>query len=340
MEVRLRSTTPLLLGLSLAAAILSTSLTAAAADPASVPTIRELPEDWYPESLAAGPDGSLYVGSWRQGAVARVRPDGSAPEILVKPGSNGLANGQGVLVDARAGLLWVCSGALGFTTVPMTPSALKSYNLATGAPRGSYTMPDSGHCNDLAQDVDGTIYVTDSYHPRILKLSPGETALGVWIDNPLLGSGDPKYFLNGIAVDPQGALYVSAVMAVPYVLKVDMQPGRKPGAIHRIEAPRTFKNVDALRYLDANHLVLFESNAFGKDGPYGGAITLATLDRDRITGLRTLAAGLNDPSSGLIQNGRVWYIESKYGLLMAHPNDDPAVPRHVPFHVGSAPLSK
>jgi len=313
---------------------------AKAADAIAVPTLRALPNDWYPESLAAGPDGSLYVGSWRQGAVAELRRDGSASKILVKPGSNGLANAQGVLVDTKAHLLWVCSANIGFTTVPATPSALKSYDLSTGAPRASYTMPDHGYCNDLAQASNGTIYVTDSYHPRILRLARGDAALHVWLDNPMLGSGDSKYYLNGIAIDPRGSLYVSAVMAAPYVLRVKMRPDGKPGAITRVEAPRVLKNVDALRYLDKDHLVLFESDAFGGDGPYGGAVTLARLDGDRMTRLTTLAAGLNDPSSGLILDGRVYYIQSKFGLLLAHSKDERAIPRRVPFDVRSVALPK
>lgn len=51
--------------------------TAASTTAAPTATLRDLPVDWYPESLAAGPDGTLYVGSWRQGAVARLKPDGS-----------------------------------------------------------------------------------------------------------------------------------------------------------------------------------------------------------------------------------------------------------------------
>ena len=326
-----------------ASILLALSLTIAATMPAAAnppgAKMRDLPEDWYPESVAAGPDGTLYVGSWRQGAVARLKPR-SEPEILVKPGANGLANAQGVLVDAQAGLLWVCSGTMGHTTVPTTPSALKSYDLATGAPRGSYPLPDTGYCNDLAQAADGAIYVSDSLHPRILSMRAGDTALHIWLEDSLLGSGDARFYLNGIAVDPAGGLFVSTVMAADYLLKVDWKPGGKAGAVHRIQAPRVFKNVDAVRILDATHLVLFESNAFGKDGPYGGQVTLATLADDRIGKLQTLVAGLNDPSSGLILDGRVWYIESKYGLLLAHPNDDAAIPRQVPFYIGSVSLPR
>jgi hypothetical protein len=126
----------------LAGALLALATTAATAAP---PATQALPEDWYPESVAIGPDGAFYVGSWRQGAVARLKP-GAAPKagVLVKPGANGLANGQGVLVDAKHQALWVCSGNSGFTTVPQTPSALKRYDLATGAPRASYAMPGCG----------------------------------------------------------------------------------------------------------------------------------------------------------------------------------------------------
>jgi sugar lactone lactonase YvrE len=314
----------------------------ALATPAQPPAVLPLPPDWYPESVAIGPDGSFYVGSWRQGAVARLRPAAEGtedwqPEVLVPPGSNGLANGQGVLVDAQDGRLWVCSGSMGFTTVPMTPSALKAYDLATGAPRGSWPMPGSGYCNDLAQDGRGTLYITDSLHPRVLRLRPGATALEVWTEDPALGGGEGGYFLNGIAVTADG-LYVSAVAAVPYILRVGIGAGGAAGPVVRVPAPRVLRNVDAIRADGPGRLVLFESNAFGTDGPYGGAVTLARVADGRIAALETVVGGLNDASSGVVAGGRVWFIESKYGLLLAHKGDDAAVPRGVPFDLQSRAL--
>ncbi|MET3478934.1 hypothetical protein [Variovorax atrisoli] len=318
----------------LAGALLALATTAAVAAP---PVVQALPEDWYPESVAIGPDGAFYVGSWRQGAVARLKP-GSAPkaEVLVKPGTNGLANGQGVLVDAKRGALWICSGNIGFTTVPSTPSALKRYDLATGAPRASYAMPDGGYCNDLAQDARGNLYVTDSHHPRVLKLAPGAASLATWKEDPALAGAGPYKGLNGIAIDGGRDVYVSLVAAAPYVLRIGLGADGKAGDVTRVEAPRELKNVDAIRAWKPGRLVLFESNAFG-EGPYGGQITVARVEGTKL-GLRTVVSGLNDPSSGAVWGDRVYFIESKYSLLTKRKEGDGPVPTGVPFDIQSRAL--
>jgi hypothetical protein len=307
--------------------------------PPHSPELLPLPLDWYPESIAVSERGVFYVGSWRQGAVARLKPGTNKPEILVPPGSNGLANGQGLLVDSARHLLWVCSGTMGFTTVPTTPSALKSYDLESGAPRGSYVMPDQGYCNDLAQDKRGALYVTDSLHPRILRFDAAASKLVIWKESPAFGTGD-KYYLNGISIDAQQRLYVSPVMAEPYLLRMPIDEHGAPGDVTRIAAPRILKNADAIRSLSGDRLLIFESNAFGHDGPYGGAVVVAQLDGNRISSLTPVVAGLNDPSSGVVFGDRVYFIESKYGLLLAHPKDDAAIPRNVPFDVESRPLPR
>ena len=301
---------------------------------ALVPDVRPLPSDWYPESVAVSAQGTFYIGSWRQGAVARIEPGAAKPEILVPPGSNGLSNGQGLLVDSAHRLLWICSGSMGFTTVPRTPSALKSYDLESGEARGSYAVPDAGYCNDLAQDAHGALYVTDSLHPRVLRFDERAGKLVVWKESPAFGTGD-RYFLNGIAIDEQQRMYVSTVMAKPYLVRIRIDARGNAGEVARVGAPRTLKNADALRSLGGGRLLIFESNAFGQDGPYGGAVSLAQVTGDRVTKLLTLVAGLNDPSSGVVYDGRVYFVESKYGILLAHPHEDAAIPRNVPFDMQS-----
>ncbi len=305
------------------------SAAAAHTPAAAAPGVWLLPDDWYPESVAAGPDGSFYVGSWRQGAVARLSPGGELPQVLIRPGANGLVNAQGVLVDAERQDLWVCSGDSGFATVPITPSALKRFDLDSGAVRASYAMPDNGYCNDIAQDGQGNLYVTDCRNPRVLRLAPRSDVLTVWKEDPLLAGTGPFKGLNGIAIDSGQAIYVSLVAAAPYVLRIALAGNGAAGAVERIDAQRELRNVDAIRAWKPGRLVLFESNAFGH-GRYGGQITLARVAGTRMT-LRTVVAGLNDPSSGVVVGGRVYFIESKYALLLEHKDDDAAVPRGVPF---------
>jgi hypothetical protein len=47
---------------------------------------------------------------------------------------------------------------------------------------------------------------------------------------------------------------------------------------------------------------------------------------------------LNDPSSGVVSGGRVWFIESKYGLLTHRKPADGPIPAGVPFDLQSVPL--
>ncbi|MGH8081918.1 MAG: hypothetical protein ACREP7_15190, partial [Lysobacter sp.] len=257
-------------------------------------------------------------------------------QTWVQPGANGLANGQGVLVDSRRNALWVCSGNIGFTTVPTTPSALKRYDLATGQALASFPMPDQGYCNDLAQDRHGNLYVTDSLHPRVLRLADGGKALTIWKQDPLLTGTGPYKGLNGIAIDADRDVYVSLVAAVPNILHIALQADGKAGAVTRVEAPRELKNVDAIRAWKPGRLVLFESNAFGQ-GAFGGQISVARIEGDRMA-LRTVVSGLNDPSSGALVGDRLYFIESKYRLLFQHHDDGTPVPEGVPFDLQSKEL--
>lgn len=326
---------PFFSGMTLIAGLLASTIALAA------PNAHMLPPDWYPESVVAAQDGTLYIGSWRQGAVVRIHPDGIT-RLLVPPGRGGLANTQGIALDEARRTLWVCSGNLGLTTVPATPSALKRYDLATGEAQASYPLPDEGYCNDLVVDGAGTVYLTDSYHPRVLRLRRGDTALSVWLDRPELLNNSPKlemngkrFTFNGIALDGD-RLYLSAVAAVPWLWRIDIGADGAAGASTRLDMPRPLRNADALRVLGRNDLLVFESNAFGEKRNEG-AITRLHLAGDQAM-LHTLVQGLDAPSSGTYTQGRVWFIESKYDLLLRHAQNPAAIPDQVPFTVQSIPL--
>jgi hypothetical protein len=62
---------------------------------------------YYPEGIAAGPGGTLYVGSIGTGAIVRIPPGSSTPETFLPP-RPAFAT-YGMAVDAPRGLLWVCT---------------------------------------------------------------------------------------------------------------------------------------------------------------------------------------------------------------------------------------
>ena len=68
-----------------------------------------LPEHAHPEGVVFDVAGNLYVTSMGRGAVDRVRPGANAAEPFIAPGSGGLMGAQGGRIDAKRGLLYVCS---------------------------------------------------------------------------------------------------------------------------------------------------------------------------------------------------------------------------------------
>ena len=56
--------------------------------------------------------------------------------------------------------------------------------------------------------------------------------------------------------------------------------------------------------------------------------------------IEPIVSGLNDPSSGVIVGNRVYFIESKYGLLFQHKEHPEEIPTNVPFDLQSRELPK
>src|SRR5690242_18036453 len=89
------------------------------------------------------------------------------------------------LAQPRSGTLWACSNdlsAMGVTgPSAVKGSALKSFDLKTGASKGSVPLPgERTLCNDIAIGPDGAAYVTDSLSPHILRLKRGSGQFEVW----------------------------------------------------------------------------------------------------------------------------------------------------------------
>src|SRR5437764_152888 len=107
---------------------------------------------------------------------------------------------------------------------------LKTFDLASGALKGSVALPDpKSLCNDIVVGADGTAYVTDSFTPNVYSLKPGSTALEVWATDPMLAPAKDGVGLDGIAFGSDGNLYVTTYIPAA-LFKIAVKDG-KAGAV-------------------------------------------------------------------------------------------------------------
>ena len=136
----------------------------------------------FPESITSTRDGTLIVGSLGHGNVLRIAPGKTVPEEWIKPGAGGLNGVLGVYADEKGKVLWVCSNNL---EGKGEATAVMSFDLKSGAPKGTYPLPGEGPlCNDIAVGADGTAYVADTRLASVLMLKPGATKLEVAAKDP------------------------------------------------------------------------------------------------------------------------------------------------------------
>ena len=128
------------------------------------------------ESITSARDGTVYIGSVGTGQIFRAQPGAATAQPFIAPKTNGIGAVFGVFADEKANLLWACSGALPGPpqvgrAAPPPPSALYSFDLKSGAPKGKWNMPTAGaFCNDIAVGADGTAYASDTQNMQVARL--------------------------------------------------------------------------------------------------------------------------------------------------------------------------
>ncbi len=290
----------------------------------------EIPgEQAYPESMSAASDGTIYISSIASGGVARVKPGEAKAEMWIKPGAFDTRTTFGVLVDEKTKTLWVCSNDISGLGVPGPGSVegayLKGFDLATGEGKFSAAFPGKAHvCNDMVIAPDGTMYVTNTGAPQILRLKPGAKELEVWLENDLLVPKDGAG-LDGIALGDDGNLYVNTYGGNEF-FRVALKDGAA-GAVTKLETSRPLKNPDALRHLTGNTFLMAEG---------GGTLDRVTVNGDKLD-VETLKDGLDGPTSVAKVGGTVWVGEGQLGhLFNAKQNGPPKIPfQVVPVSLGN-----
>ena len=291
---------------ALGTAALTLLLSVAAGGIASAQTAG-LPDKSFPESVTSTKDGTLYAGSFNLGGVTKVAPGGK-PEQFIQPGAGGSRSVLGLLADEQGGFLYVCSNDITGFGVPGpgdTKGAwLKTFDLKSGAPKGSVALPDpKALCNDIAVGSDGTAYVTDSFTPNVYSLKPGGTALEVFATDPMLGPAKDGVGLDGIAFGSDGNLYVTSYIPAK-LFKIAVKDG-KAGAVSELKPSRAIDHADAMRSFGGS-LLLIEGN---------GKLDKVTVKGDDAE-IETIKDGFDEPVSVTQVGDTGWVAEGKLSYII------------------------
>jgi len=279
---------------------------------AAAPDAVSLPDGFFPEGVAAGPDGALYVGSLSRGAILRVTKDAAAAEPFIAPGTNGLVSVIGLLADPSRDVLWACSsdpgvGDLKGSSIP----ALKAFRLSDGSPLASFPMGKGAFCNDMALSPDGAVYVTDSFNPVIRRASLEAGRMEVWLENPRFagppskpgGIGDP-FNLNGATFGTDGALY-AVKTNTGELFRIAVDGAGNPASVEAVALPRPLEGPDGLKTLPDGALLVVEG---------ANRLTRIDLSADPVT-LETVGQGFDFATTTVVTEDGAWVAEGQLDKL-------------------------
>ena len=275
----------------------------------------------FPESISADAAGNIYVGSIG-GTIYRATAGGTSAEPWIAPSTgNGLTSLFGVLADDPRGLLWVCNNPpFGGPPQPGAKSALKAFDLASGALKASYDLPGEGPfaCNDIAVGQLGTTFVTETAGGRIFALAPDGKALTLFAkDAELVG-------VDGIAFAQDGTMYVNNVRKNT-LLRVNRN-GYDFAGLTVLTLSQPINGPDGLRPVSGNRFLQAEGPA--------GRVTYVEIEGDTAT-IIPVRSGL-ESSPGVTRIGSIGYAtEGKISYLfdpaLRDKSPDPFIIRAFPL---------
>jgi sugar lactone lactonase YvrE len=250
------------------------------------------------------PGGVLIVGSASTPFVYKVRSGSTSPQKFVDASAEGPGTFFfGMLADASSNTLWTFQ----LTPVPgKTPvqrhTALRSFNLETGAPKTRWNLPgDNNTCNDFAIGPDKALYISDTTNSKIYKLPAGASTAELFLEHRALYGIDGITFLNG-------TLYVNNVFS-NNLYRIPVDAAGKAGEPVDIWMDQPIKGPDGMRA--ANGKLLVAENGSGK-------ISVITVNGDKAS-VTVIKEGLNTPTAVEPAGNTIWIAERGAGKAVSIP---------------------
>jgi sugar lactone lactonase YvrE len=284
--------------------VICAALIAGFAQAASAADILIADSKSQPESLTVAPGGVLIVGSASSPFVYKVRPGSSTPEKFIDASSE--APGTfffGMLADASTNTLWTCQlTPVPNATPPQRHTALRSFDLSTGAPKLRWNLPgDNTTCNDFTIGPDKALYITDTATGRIYRLPAGASTPDLYLEHPTLRGVDGITFLGG-------TLYVNNVV-FNKLYRIPVDATGKPGTPVDIWMDQPVHGPDGMRA--ANGKLLLAENG-------SGIIAALTVNGDKAS-VTVLKDGLKTPTGVEPAGDTIWFTERAIGKAESIP---------------------
>jgi sugar lactone lactonase YvrE len=299
-------------------------------------------ERFFPEGTTVDSSGTFYVGSMDQGLIYKAGAASKTAVPFITPdATNKLVSVLGLYAHDASSTLWVCSSDAGNSQRKGTaPVALKSFDLATGALKGSWDWPMptttpvagatvNGFCNDITVDSAGNVYATDSWYPRILRLPAGATSttmLAEWVTSPIFDA--TQWHLNGLDVDPAGANLYAVENHPGHLYRIAITSGGAAGMVTEIKTSKPLRGPDGLKVINATTLAVAEGDTGGM------ALIELTGDGGKV---RTVNTGLDGVATFALRGGSSWLVENQ-GDHFWNPTGPNGPNANKPFRLVEVPL--
>jgi sugar lactone lactonase YvrE len=257
-----------------------------------------------PESLTVAPGGIVIVGSASTPFIYKVRPGSTTAETFVDASAEGPGTFFfGMLADAANNVLWTCQ----LTPVPNTTparrnTALRSFDLSTGAPKIRWNLPgEDSTCNDFAIGPDKALYITDTANGKIYRLPAGASTADLYLAHRTLMGVDGITFLNG-------TLYVNNVV-FNKLYRIPVDAAGKPGQPVDIWMDQPVRGPDGMRA--ANGKIFVAENGSGR-------ISALTISGDKAS-VTVVKEGLKTPTGVEPAGDTIWIAERGAGKAVSIP---------------------
>ena len=258
----------------------------------------------FPESITVLTYGTVIFGSARKPFIYRSAPAASRAQRWIEVKGEGQVSTAGVLAEPSTHTLWVC--VMEQTDAPADGplaghTSLRAYDLGSGRPKGSYALPDARNlCNDIAVGPDHSVYASDTFNGRIMRLAPGARALSTWLeDKNLLDNVNGLTFL--------GADLLANTTTTNHIYRIAIRPDGSAGTVVDLKLSQPINAPDGMRAY-RGRIYLAE--------PREGRVSQIIVRGDAAT-ITVIKRGYEFPTAVSPIPGALWVGESR----LNHMND-------------------